>query len=75
MGFIVGLEGFIAAVIGGIGSVPGAMLGGPDPRAGRVGDQRYISTQWSNLVIFSVLIVFMLVRPQGLLGRPEIRKV
>jgi branched-chain amino acid transport system permease protein len=37
--------------------------------------QTYITTQWSNIVIFAVLIIFMLVRPQGLLGRPEIKKV
>ena len=75
MGFIVGLAGFVAAVIGGIGSVPGAMLGGYLLGLIESVTQTYITTQWSNLVIFSVLIVFMLVRPQGLLGRPEIRKV
>ena len=75
MGFIVGLAGFVAAVIGGIGSVPGAMLGGYLLGLIESVTQTYITTQWSNLVIFSVLIVFMLVRPQGLLGRPDIRKV
>jgi branched-chain amino acid transport system permease protein len=75
MGFIVGLAGFVAAVIGGIGSVPGAMLGGYLLGLIESVTQTYITTQWSNLVIFSVLIVFMLVRPQGILGRPEIRKV
>ena len=75
MGFIVGLAGFVAAVIGGIGSVPGAMLGGYLLGLIESVTQTYITSQWSNLVIFSVLIVFMLVRPQGLLGRPDIRKV
>ena len=75
MGFIVGLAGFVAAVIGGIGSVPGAMLGGYLLGLIESVTQTYITTQWSNLVIFSVLIVFMLVRPQGLLGRPDVRKV
>ena len=75
MGFIVGLAGFIAAVIGGIGSIPGAMLGGYLLGLVESVTQTYITTQWSNLVIFAVLIIFMLVRPQGLLGRPEIKKV
>ena len=76
MGFIVGLTGFVAAVIGGIGSIPGrdARRLPARVRSSRY-TQTYITTQWSNLVIFSVLIVFMLVRPQGLLGRPDIRKV
>ena len=75
MGFIVGLAGFVAAVIGGIGSVPGAMLGGYLLGLIESVTQTYITTEWSNLVIFSILIVFMLVRPQGLLGKPDVRKV
>ncbi len=75
MGFIVGLAGFVAAVIGGIGSVPGAMLGGYLLGLIESVTQTYITTEWSNLVIFSILIVIMLARPQGLLGRPEVKKV
>ena len=75
MGFVVGLAGFVAAVIGGIGSVPGAMLGGYLLGLIESVTQTYITTQWSNLVIFSILIVFMLVRPQGILGRPDVKKV
>ena len=75
MGFIVGLAGFVAAVIGGIGSVPGAMLGGYLLGLIESVTQTYITTEWSNLVIFSILIVFMLVRPQGLLGKPDVKKV
>ena len=62
-------------MIGGIGSVPGAMLGGYLLGLIESVTQTYITTEWSNLVIFSVLIVFMLVRPQGLLGRPDMKKV
>jgi branched-chain amino acid transport system permease protein len=75
IGFIAGLKGFVAAVIGGIGSIPGAMVGGLVLGFAESYTQGYISTQWSDLVVFSVLIAFMLFRPQGLLGRPDIRKV
>jgi branched-chain amino acid transport system permease protein len=75
MGFLVGLAGFVAAVIGGIGSVPGAMLGGYLLGLIETVTQTYITTEWSNLVIFAILVVVMLVRPQGLLGKAEIRKV
>jgi branched-chain amino acid transport system permease protein len=81
MGFTPGLFAFTAAVIGGIGSVPGAMLGGFLLGTVEAFTVTYI-TAWiglpvglSNLVIFSLLIVFMLVRPQGILGRPDIKKV
>jgi branched-chain amino acid transport system permease protein len=75
MGFLVGLAGFTAAVIGGIGSIPGAMLGGYLLGIVESVTLTYITTGWSNLVIFSILIAFMLVRPQGILGRPDIAKV
>jgi branched-chain amino acid transport system permease protein len=75
IGFIAGLKGFVAAVIGGIGSIPGAMVGGLVLGFAESYTQGYISTQWSDLVVFSLLIAFMLFRPQGLLGRPDIRKV
>ncbi|HWQ23999.1 MAG TPA: branched-chain amino acid ABC transporter permease [Gaiellaceae bacterium] len=81
MGFTPGLFAFTAAVIGGIGSIPGAMLGGYLLGTVEALTVTYV-TVWvglpvglSNFVIFSLLIVFMLFRPQGILGRPEIRKV
>lgn len=81
MGFTPGLFAFTAAVIGGIGSIPGAMLGGYLLGTVEALTVTYV-TDWigipvglSNLVVFSLLIVFMLFRPQGILGRPEIRKV
>lgn len=81
MGFTPGLFAFTAAVIGGIGSIPGAMLGGYLLGTVESLAVTYV-TEWigipvglSNLVIFSLLIAFMLFRPQGILGRPEIRKV
>ncbi len=75
IGFIAGLKGFTAAVIGGIGSIPGAMAGGLILGFAEAYTQGYISTRWSDLLVFVILITFMLFRPQGLFGRPEIKKV
>src|SRR5690349_1228578 len=75
IGFITGLKGFTAAVIGGIGSIPGAMAGGLLLGFAESYAQGYISTKWSDLIVFSILILFMIFRPQGLLGRADIRKV
>jgi branched-chain amino acid transport system permease protein len=75
IGFVAGLKGFTAAVIGGIGSIPGAMAGGIILGCAEAYSQGYISTKWSDLIVFSILIAFMIFRPQGLLGRADIRKV
>ena len=79
LGFVAGLKGFTAAVIGGIGSVPGAMAGGLILGAAESYAAGYIpgqaGTRWTDLVIFSILILFMIFRPQGLFGRADIRKV
>jgi branched-chain amino acid transport system permease protein len=75
IGFIIGLKGFTAAVIGGIGSIPGAMAGGLILGFAEAYTAGYWTTRWSDLVIFSVLIVFMLFRPRGLLGQEGITKV
>src|SRR5450432_3121240 len=69
IGFVIGLKGFTAAVIGGIGSIPGAMAGGLILGFGEAYIAGYWTTRWSDLVIFSVLIGFMLFRPSGLLGQ------
>ena len=75
IGFVAGLKGFTAAVIGGIGSIPGAMAGGLILGFAEAYTQGYISTKWSDLVVFLILIAFMIFRPQGLLGRADIHKV
>jgi branched-chain amino acid transport system permease protein len=75
LGFIIGLKGFTAAVIGGIGSIPGAMAGGLILGFAEAYTQGYISTKWSDLLVFVILILFMLFRPQGLFGKADIRKV
>ncbi|MBA2476850.1 MAG: branched-chain amino acid ABC transporter permease [Actinobacteria bacterium] len=75
IGFIAGLKGFTAAVIGGIGSIPGAMAGGLILGFAEAYTQGYLSTRWSDLYVFVILILFMLFRPQGLLGSADIKKV
>jgi branched-chain amino acid transport system permease protein len=75
IGFIIGLKGFTAAVIGGIGSIPGAMAGGLVLGFAESYTQGYISTRWSDLIVFVILVMFLLFRPTGILGVADIRKV
>jgi branched-chain amino acid transport system permease protein len=75
MGFIAGLKAFTAAVIGGIGSIPGAMLGGMVIGLAEAFTTGYISSTYQNLIVFGILIAVMLVRPYGLLGRAALQKV
>jgi branched-chain amino acid transport system permease protein len=75
MGFVAGLKGFTAAVIGGIGSIPGAMGGGLILGLAEAYTQGYVSSKWSDLFVFVILILFMLFRPQGLFGKADINKV
>jgi branched-chain amino acid transport system permease protein len=75
IGFLIGLKGFTAAVIGGIGSIPGAMAGGLLLGFAEAYTQGYVSTRWSDLFVFLLLITFLVFRPQGILGKADIRKV
>jgi branched-chain amino acid transport system permease protein len=75
IGFTAGLKAFTAAVVGGIGSIPGAMLGGLLIGLAESFITGYVSSLYSDLLVFCLLIVVMLVRPTGLLGRPQLRKV
>jgi branched-chain amino acid transport system permease protein len=75
MGFVAGLKGFTAAVIGGIGNIPGAMLGGLVIGLAESFTASYISSTFQNLIVFGILIAVMLVRPTGLLGSPVLSKV
>jgi branched-chain amino acid transport system permease protein len=75
MGFIVGLKAFTAAVVGGIGSIPGAMLGGMLIGLAESFITGYISSTYTNLIVFGILIAFMILRPSGLLGRVQLQKV
>ena len=75
IGLIAGLKAFTAAVVGGIGSIPGAMLGGLVIGVAESFVTGYISSTYSNLIVFGILIVVMLLRPSGLLGRAQLQKV
>ena len=75
IGFIVGLKAFTAAVVGGIGSIPGAMLGGLLIGLAESFTIGYISSTYSNLLVFALLIIVMLIRPSGLLGQAQLQKV
>ena len=75
MGFTYGLKGFTAAVVGGIGSIPGAMLGGLMIGLAEAYTVGYLTSSFRDVVVFSILILFLLVRPQGILGRPDVSKV
>ena len=74
-GSMPGIKAFTAAVFGGIGSVPGAMLGGILLGIIEIFGKAYISTQLSDAIVFAVLILVLLVRPTGLLGKKINEKV
>ncbi len=69
------IKAFTAAVFGGIGSIPGAMLGGILLGIIEIFAKAYISTQVSDAIVFAVLIIVLLVKPSGLLGKPIREKV
>jgi branched-chain amino acid transport system permease protein len=75
MGFLAGLKAFTAAVVGGIGSIPGAMVGGLLIGLVESFAIGYVGGQWSDICVFGILILFMLFRPAGLLGSRAIQKV
>ena len=74
-GSMPGIRAFTAAVLGGIGSIPGAMLGGILIGVIETFAKAYINTQFSDAVVFSVLIIILLVKPAGLLGKQVQEKV
>ena len=74
-GSLPGIKAFTAAVFGGIGSIPGAMLGGILLGVIETFSKAYLSTQFSDAIVFLVLIVILLVKPAGLLGKQIQEKV
>ena len=75
IGFLAGIKAFTAAVLGGIGSVPGAMLGGLLIGMIEVFWAGYFSSEYKDVAAFSILVLVLIFRPTGLLGKPEIEKV
>ncbi len=75
IGFVAGIKAFTAAVLGGIGSIPGAMLGGLIIGLIETLWSAYFSIQYKDVAAFSVLILVLIFLPTGLLGRPEVEKV
>jgi len=75
IGFIAGIKAFTAAVLGGIGSIPGAMLGGVILGVAETFAAAYISSEYKDIVAFGLLVLILLFRPTGLLGKPEVEKV
>src|SRR3546814_65071 len=75
IGFLAGIKAFTAAVLGGIGSLPGAMLGGILIGIIEAFWSGYFSVEYKDVAVFSVLVLVLIFRPTGLLGKPEIEKV
>ena len=75
IGFVAGIKAFTAAVLGGIGSLPGAMLGGLLIGMIEVMWSGYFSVDYKDVAAFAILVLVLIFRPTGLLGRPDLEKV
>lgn len=75
IGFLAGVKAFTAAVLGGIGSLPGAMLGGLLIGLIEAFWSAYFTVEYKDVATFVILVVVLIFRPTGLLGRPEVEKV
>ena len=75
IGFVAGIKAFTAAVLGGIGSLPGAMLGGLVIALVETFWADWVGSAYKDVAAFSILAIILIFMPQGLLGRPEIEKV
>ncbi len=74
-GAMPGIKAFVAAVLGGIGSIPGAVIGGVLIGVIEILSRSYISSQMADAIVFAVLIIVLLVKPTGILGKKYIEKV
>ena len=74
-GFIIGIKAFTAAVLGGIGSLPGAMLGGLILGVAEAQFAGMVNSDYKDVFSFSLLVLVLIFRPQGLLGKPQVTKV
>lgn len=75
MGFLLGLRAFTAAVLGGIGNIPGAMVGGLLIGLIESFSSGYISAQWNDVIVFGVLILVLVVKPTGILGERVVERM
>ena len=75
IGFLAGVKAFTAAVLGGIGSLPGAMLGGILIGLIEAFWSGYFSVEYKDVATFSILVLVLIFRPTGLLGKPDVEKV
>jgi branched-chain amino acid transport system permease protein len=75
IGFVAGIKAFTAAVFGGIGSLPGAMLGGLIIGLIETFWSAYFTIEYKDVAAFSMLAIVLIFFPTGLLGRPEVEKV
>jgi len=75
IGFVAGIKAFTAAVLGGIGSLPGAMLGGLLIGLIETFWSAYFTVEYKDVAAFAILVLVLIFRPTGLLGKPEIEKV
>jgi len=75
IGFLAGIKAFTAAVLGGIGSIPGAMLGGLLIGLIEAFWSGYFTIEYKDVAAFAILVLVLIFRPTGLLGRPEVEKV
>ena len=75
VGFAAGIKAFTAAVLGGIGSIPGAMLGGMLIGLIEVMWSAYFSVEYKDVAAFGILVLVLIFMPQGLLGKPEVEKI
>jgi branched-chain amino acid transport system permease protein len=75
MGYRAGMDAFTAAVLGGIGSLPGAVVGGLFIGIARAFSDQYLATRWTNVMVFAILILALVFRPTGILGAKHREKV
>jgi branched-chain amino acid transport system permease protein len=75
MGTLLGMKAFVAAVLGGIGNLPGAVLGGMLMGLAEEFTVGYLSSSFRDAIAFAILILVLLFRPAGLLGKMRIEKV
>lgn len=75
MGYRAGMDAFTAAVLGGIGSLPGAVLGGLFIGFVRAMSDQYVASRWTNVIVFAILILVLVFRPSGILGSKHREKV